>query len=159
MCFLAFYACRTPMIAGGLFVIDKAYFEKLGKYDMKMDVWGGENLGKLSKPPKFGVWRLGETSTEMFLFCFRDLISRVAMRGKSGDHPLQQGGPRLQEETPLQLSWGKRERVCPEHTESCRGLDGRVQGVLLQRSATRQKHPLREVSIQPYQLDLCYKII
>lgn len=33
-------AIRTPMIAGGLFVINKIYFEKLGKYDMQMDVWG-----------------------------------------------------------------------------------------------------------------------
>lgn len=43
--------CRTPVIAGGIFVMDKSWFNHLGQYDTHMDIWGGENFGELSFDP------------------------------------------------------------------------------------------------------------
>lgn len=49
-------------MAGGIFAIDRHYFNELGQYDKDMNLWGGENV-ELSL-------RVSQTSLCLVLFCF-----------------------------------------------------------------------------------------
>lgn len=96
--FLSFIPFRTPTFAGGLFSISKAYFEEIGTYDDKMEIWGGENVEMSFRVCSSHVWAVLSLTNCISMLLTGNICSGVAMWGPAGDHPVLRGRTRLPHE-------------------------------------------------------------
>ena len=88
-------ACRTPMIAGGLFSIERKRFIETGKYDAEMDIWGGENFGM-----NFNFVLYSKQHSSFY----RNIIQNMDVWWINGDHSLFQSRTCFQKKTSLCVS-------------------------------------------------------
>lgn len=88
---------NCPVMAGGLFSIDRSYFYEVGSYDEAMQIWGGENLEM-----SFRLWTCGGRiithPCSIVYHIFREKAGSLAKRGAArADNTLVHNNRRLVE--------------------------------------------------------------